>query len=512
MSETEAASAKTPTQHRYTVLVVDDEPDHRLLIERRLREARVQVVTAESGDEALTKLDGVDLVLLDYVLPGRSGLDTLRSIRQLDGPSVILVTAMGSESIVIEAMRSGAVDYLIKDQSYLTALPQVVERAWRAHDLARRSREMQRMALLVSSATDKDAVFGELVRGAGQLLRAEECCLFLVQGDGLILQEAAGSSGVRRLTVREKALAAIGSDKPVASPVEGATVLSVPVRGADHAALGVLAVVTDGPGLVDEEVSLAVTFASFCGLAIGHVKQLELERSVVEELQEMLELRRELVASVSHELRTPLTCILGFASTLSNHWPSLADDVQQDFVSKIHKHGLELAELVDGLLDFASAEAGRLAAENRPVDVREVVDETLTQLAPMLSDREVSVSGDALRAAADPILLRRALSNLLSNAVKYSAGETPIAVDVTGDGPWVKVSVIDRGVGLTPDELDRVFEPFWRAGRGISRKRGTGIGLGLVKDYVRLMGGTVSVESVAGEGSTFSFTLPALPG
>lgn len=501
---------ESPAGTRFSVLVVDDEPDHRFLIENRLRSEGIHVESVGSGDAALARLDGIDLVLLDYVLPGRSGLETLRSIREMNGPSVILVTAMGSESIAIEAMRAGAVDYLIKDQRYLQALPQVVERAWRAHDLARKAREMQRLALLVSSAADRETVFAEIVSGARSLLRAEACQLYLAHGDGLALKESAGRTSLDEQVIRDVAVSSLSGGQAARGEVAARSSLMVPVRAADGSALGVLAVVAEqGAAFVDEEADLAVTFASFCGLALGHLKQLELERAVATELQEMLELRRELVAAVSHELRTPLTCILGFASTLDNHWDELAEDARHDFVAKVRKHGLELAELVDGLLDFASTEAGRLQAANTAIDAHQVAGDLLNQLSPILAEREVTLSGQSAPAVGDPILVARALSNLLSNAVKYSQAGSPIEVSVVPEGEMVRVSVKDAGIGMSPEEAERAFEPFWRAGRGITRKRGTGIGLGLVRDYVRIMGGTVSVVSAPGAGSTFSFTLPA---
>ncbi|MDQ1375524.1 MAG: hypothetical protein QOJ09_2862, partial [Actinomycetota bacterium] len=134
------------------VLVVDDDPDHLALARRRLTDAGIHVTVASSAVEALDALDDVDLVLLDYRLPGMSGLDALAAIREQGGPSVVMLTGMGSESLAVEAMRAGAVDYVVKDGAYLRTLPQIVERAWRTHDLTRRAGELQRVALLVTSA------------------------------------------------------------------------------------------------------------------------------------------------------------------------------------------------------------------------------------------------------------------------------------------------------------------------------------------------------------------------
>src|SRR5207302_1235580 len=173
--------------------------------------------------------------------------------------------------------------------------------------------------------------------------------------------------------------------------------LFVPLPSPDGDPLGVLVLLANEPrAFLLEEIELAGAFASFAGTALRNLDQLELERRLVAELQESLELRRDLVASVSHELRTPLTCITGFSSHL----------------------------------------------------------------------------------------LQRTLVNLLANAVKYSDAGSPVDVRTSSAGGLIRVEVVDRGVGLSADEAYRVFDPFWRAHRGDRGRRGTGIGLALVRDYV----------------------------
>ncbi|MHB8464561.1 MAG: putative bifunctional diguanylate cyclase/phosphodiesterase, partial [Acidimicrobiales bacterium] len=143
------------THTQQIVLVVDDESDFRYLTALSLRDAGFEVREAASGEEALTSIDGVDVVLLDYRLPGLSGLETLREIVAKEGPAVVLMTAMGSEEVAAEAMRSGAVDYLAKGTDYLVRLPEVVARASRLHELTRKVRESQRLAQgLLESAPD----------------------------------------------------------------------------------------------------------------------------------------------------------------------------------------------------------------------------------------------------------------------------------------------------------------------------------------------------------------------
>jgi signal transduction histidine kinase len=490
------------------VLVVDDDPDHRTLARRRLSDAGIHVTVADDAAEALANLDGVDLVLLDYRLPGMSGLDALTAIRERGGPSVVMLTGMGSESVAVEAMRAGAIDYVVKDGTYLRQLPQIVERAWRTHDLSRRAGELQRVALLVTSAADRDDIFDGIVEGARRILGAGTCALFVAGADGLALEAVAGEEPRDEPALRGAAAAALAR-RGVAVEQGRTHQLLVPLPAREGDTLGVLAVLTDEPHeYLDDELDLARTFASFAGVALANLQQHELEHDLVAELQEMLDLRRELVASVSHELRTPLTCISGFAGTLDRLWDSLSEADRRRFVDRIRHHGAELQELVEGLLDFSAAEAGRLSAHVTELDLAPHLEAAVEEVAPLLAGRPLTIEIQSLHVIADPTLLRRAVWNLLSNAVKYSEAGSPIGVKARSEGQEAWIEVVDRGVGLGPADAAHAFEPFWRAQPGTSRTRGTGIGLALVRDYVRLMGGDVGVQSQPGIGSTFFFTLP----
>ena len=179
------------------------------------------------------------------------------------------------------------------------------------------------------------------------------------------------------------------------------------------------------------------------------------------------------------------------------------------FVDKICHHSTELGDLVERLLDFSQVEAGQLAAGIRCIDLGAEVEATVTALGPLVAGRPLELDIRAEGAMADSVLLRRTLTNLLSNAVKYSEPGTPIVVRGSAVGGVVRIEVADEGTGLTAEEADRAFDPFWRSSRVATHSlRGTGLGLALVKEYVRVMGGDVSVDSEPGRGSTFAFTLP----
>jgi signal transduction histidine kinase len=248
---------------------------------------------------------------------------------------------------------------------------------------------------------------------------------------------------------------------------------------------------------------------SFVGVALRNVRRLELERQLVEELEGTIERRRDLVSSVTHELRTPLVCIEGFAAALHDNWASFDDPDRRDLVTRIGAHAAELDVLVSELLDFSATERGALRAELARIPLRETVEEIIAGLRPLIGDRPVRIDVPDVEVIADGDLLGRTLSNLVSNAVKYSDPGTAVVVTGTTRREVARIEVVDEGIGMTEDDLANAFEPFWRGGPpGTQRVRGTGIGLALVAEYVRLMGGAHGARSTPGRGSTFHFTLP----
>lgn len=492
------------------VLVVEDSPDHQLLMRRTLEREGMHVVVASDADEAQLALDGVELVLLDYRLPGDTGLELLDRIRAREHPpSVIMVTGAGSTDVAVEAMRAGAIDYLSKDRGYLDTLPEVVRRAWRHHDLTQRASELQRLALLVSSARERDQLFHEIVEGARRLLRARSCALLLERNGELLPATVLGDepddlAGLLRLDP-----ARLGDDDVPTVEVEAGRLL-VPLPREGGVPLGVLAVWADGGVHGPEDLQLARAFASFVGIALRNLHQREIEEELVSELQQTVDARRDFIASVSHELRTPLTCILGFVDTLDHAWGRMEADARLDMLRRIGRNAGDLKVLVDELIDLAALDRGRsFKVELEEVRLDELVQQSVDDAAEILGGRDVEVDAVATEVVADANLVRRVLSNLLTNAVKFSQEGAAIHVRISQEDGSARVDVEDHGIGLAPREAARVFDPFFRANPSVANAvRGSGIGLALVKEYVRTMGGGVGVRSEPGEGSTFWFTLP----
>jgi len=228
----------------------------------------------------------------------------------------------------------------------------------------------------------------------------------------------------------------------------------------------------------------------------------------------------EFVAGVSHDLRTPVAVLCSASENLADGMVQTREEMSQ-YGEMIRSESYQLAELVEQVLEFAGAQSMRNPYRFSPVPVAEVIESSLTCYAPHFADQgftvEKDLQPDMPLVMADRSALGRAIQNLLSNALKFSGEQRRIEVRAqTTDGKRRKevlITVEDHGIGIEPDELKNIFEPF-RRGKAVlsSSVHGSGLGLSLVKRIVEGHSGRVSVRSVPGGGSAFTLHLPAMPG
>jgi two-component system phosphate regulon sensor histidine kinase PhoR len=182
------------------------------------------------------------------------------------------------------------------------------------------------------------------------------------------------------------------------------------------------------------------------------------------------------------------------------------------FVKIIHDHAERLGNLIGDLLSISEIESGELSLDLAPLRIAGVAKRAVTLLEQQASAKSIRIDFDGLEAAppvlADHGRIEQVLVNLLDNALKYTPENGAVTISARDERDKLKVSVTDTGIGIPPTDLPRVFERFYRVDKGRSRDEGgTGLGLSIVKHIVLLHGGTATVESVPGKGSTFSFTL-----
>jgi signal transduction histidine kinase/AmiR/NasT family two-component response regulator len=221
--------------------------------------------------------------------------------------------------------------------------------------------------------------------------------------------------------------------------------------------------------------------------------------------------KSDFLSSMSHDLRSPLNAILGFAQLIEAGTPP-PTPLQQKNLAQILKGGWYLLDLVNEILDLAAIESGKLSLSYEPVLLIDVMNECRDMVEPMAQKRSVRLNFAPFDrtwfVAADRTRLKQVLINLLSNAIKYNRAGGSVDVRCTiGSLDRVRVDVQDSGIGLSPENLSQLFQPFSRFGQEKSTEEGTGLGLSLSKHLVELMGGTIGVESAIDAGSLFWFEL-----
>lgn len=230
------------------------------------------------------------------------------------------------------------------------------------------------------------------------------------------------------------------------------------------------------------------------------------ERDRVEQMKD------DFVLTVSHELRTPVTVVKGFAEMLTAQRNSL-NPRQYEAAEVIAESSAQLQKMINDLLDLARSDAGKLRIEPQPTPVRPLVQRVGRQMGPHFEERDqrftVSVEKEVPDVEADPDRIAQVLANLLTNANKYASEGAQVGLAATRVGDEVEFAVSDNGPGLGEEELDHVFDRFWRAQSGETQEvGGTGLGLAIAKSLVELHGGAISANSTQGEGATFRFVLP----
>jgi signal transduction histidine kinase len=230
------------------------------------------------------------------------------------------------------------------------------------------------------------------------------------------------------------------------------------------------------------------------------------------EVERINRLKTEFLASMSHELRTPLNAIIGFSTLLADGAAGALNPEQQRFIKHVATASKHLLALINDILDLSKIEAGKLELEPEAFLAAEAVNEVLPTIRPLASAKGIQVrnqSGFDLEIFGDRIRIKQMLYNLLSNAIKFTPKGGRVTLGAETAGAYLAISVTDTGIGIPPEEQQAIFEKFHQVGNSGSRfNEGTGLGLAITRRLVEQHGGSISVRSEPGKGSTFRFTLP----
>jgi PAS domain S-box-containing protein len=412
----------------------------------------------------------------------------------------------------------------------------------------RRSREFESV-LEIGRGIVERLDLGELLplvtRSVNRVMGTEHCLLMLRSGDRLnvVAQEGLEAdvlaevgtlkvgeslSGWVALEGRPLAVANFRDDpqagfKEIAERFGYVSYLGVPLKRGPEV-LGTLEVITKQQRRFDaQEQELMAAFAAQAAVAIENARLFETTRSHVAQvenvnrrLEELDRMRQQYLRNVSHEFRTPLTVIKGYAEYLQDADPQ-DERALRDVMRIIVESCDRVIDMVDTLIEVSRVEQGaEQTLQVQQLDLREVATSSVDQLRHVAARKQIALAldfpGEPLRLFGDAGLLHQLVRKLVDNALKYSPSGGRVVVRGRLDGEALTFEVEDFGIGIPPEHLPRIFEKFYMVDGGIARRvGGTGVGLYLVREIVRLHNGTVDVRSLPGQGSVFSVRLPREP-
>ena len=389
----------------------------------------------------------------------------------------------------------------------------------------------------VGSSLDLDEVLDRIVSNAVRLTKTDGGSImeYDESGDSFHVRAASGSSidlldQLRAITIdRESTL--VGRTALERKPIEvpdlareeldphldilfrdgWRSVLAVPLLRGDRM-VGVLVIRRRTVGTFPPEVSeLLQGFATQSALAIVNARLFRELQTKTRELEIASRHKSEFLASMSHELRTPLNAVIGFSEVLLDRMFGEINERQDEYLRDIWNSGRHLLELLNEILDLSKVEAGQMVLEPSAFGVGSALDYTLTMVRERATRHAITVTvevaDDVDTIVADELKFKQVVLNLLSNAVKFTPDGGTVSVRAYREGTDLMVTVTDTGIGVPPEDQERIFESFQQGRRGAPKEEGTGLGLTLSRRIVGLFGGRMWLESTPGVGSTFGFSI-----
>jgi signal transduction histidine kinase len=290
--------------------------------------------------------------------------------------------------------------------------------------------------------------------------------------------------------------------------------MSVPMLKGDQA-IGVISIFRqEVRAFTERQIELVANFASQAVIAIENVRLFDEIQEKSRQLAEASQHKSQFLANMSHELRTPLNAIIGVSEMLREDAEAAKQDTEP--LDRVLGAGRHLLALINDILDLSKIEAGRMELQLEDFALAPLIDGVVKTIEPLAAKNEnrvaVNCGGAIGRLRADQMRLRQALLNLMSNANKFTERGT-ISVDARhgqeNGRDWITIAVADTGIGMTPEQMGKLFQEFSQADASTTRKYGgTGLGLAISKRFCEMMGGDITVESEPGKGSVFTVRLP----
>jgi two-component system, OmpR family, phosphate regulon sensor histidine kinase PhoR len=473
------------------ILVVDDEKRIRDACQTMLANDGFEVALAENGFTGLKKIEEehFDVILLDLMMPGMRGIDLLTHVKGKHPDTlVIVITGYATLEHAIEAMKKGAFDFISKPfspQDVRLVIGKAIEYIRTLEDIAQ---EKSRMGVLINHISD-GVMATDMEK---KVALANPAFLRMIGHQG----ESAIGKPVTDFIQNERLIEVI--DQALSMPAEEFGEVT------DEFADGAL------PGSMDEVLAVrCVPFRDRLHRNLGTVMVMH----DITALKKMDQMKSDFVSMVAHEIKSPMNSVLAMVKVIQD---GLAGDLtvkQQEMLGRVSEKIKGLADLAAELLDLSRIESGLITIEKERLKLEPLLREQAGFYEAKAAEKKITLAIDSLPEL-PPVLgnkrsVEEVISNLITNAIRYTPEGGKITLSGSVAQGYVRVSVKDTGFGIDEDDLDRIFERFYRVKNDQTRfVTGTGLGLAIVKSIVDAHNGMIKVESEVGKGSTFHVDLP----
>jgi len=494
---------------RFSLLILEDEPAHVEAIRRAFASANpgveIRVASSLRAYCELVAARAPDIVLMDLNLPDGNTHESLILLSEKHPFPVLVMTSMGNEEVAVAAMKAGAIDYVVKSPEAFANMPRSAQRALREWNLLQERKRAEEELRNFRFAVEQSGTPIFITDPTGKIEYANPA---FEKTTGYTLAEAAGKTP-RILKSGEQSAEFYRN--------LWATVLAGKIwRGQFHNRRKDSSLYWESATIspVQNDLGEIVHF-------IAIKEDITYRKAIEGRLQEALldaqaavKAKSEFLAVMGHELRTPLNGVLGFAELLAD---SRLDDKQKAYSQAITSSGKHLLSVVNDILDFSSMENGTLLIEESSFLIADLLRSAVGIPQNAASEKGLEIRcekkpGVPERIVGDERRILQILLNLLGNAVKFTEGGSVtlrVAPASGGDRPFLDFSVEDTGIGMSPETLKVLFKPFSQADSTINRRfGGTGLGLAISRRLAEAMGGKITVASLPGQGSTFTFRFP----